>query len=159
MFEGCLVVVSHDNFFVNRVAEHLFIFQGDGVVRDFQGTYSEYLECRQDLNQQFQAQQSRQVPDKKTSESKAQVQELSPGKAASNAGSGGGKNNQKKELVKLEKEIAKLEAQIKALEEKINSAEASVGYSVLNDWTQEMSNLALILQEKEERWLELSEDT
>ena len=38
MFEGCLVVVSHDNFFVNRVAEHLFVFEGDGVVRDFEGT-------------------------------------------------------------------------------------------------------------------------
>lgn len=37
MFDGCLVVVSHDNFFVNRVAEHLFVFEGDGVVRDFEG--------------------------------------------------------------------------------------------------------------------------
>ena len=37
VFEGCLVVVSHDNFFVNRVAEHLFVFEGDGVVRDFEG--------------------------------------------------------------------------------------------------------------------------
>ena len=37
VFDGCLVVVSHDNFFVNRVAEHLFLFEGDGVVRDFEG--------------------------------------------------------------------------------------------------------------------------
>ena len=37
VFDGCLVVVSHDNFFVNRVAEHLFVFEGDGVVRDFEG--------------------------------------------------------------------------------------------------------------------------
>lgn len=48
VFDGCLVVVSHDNFFVNRVAEHLFVFQGDGVVRDFQGSYTDYLEYRQD---------------------------------------------------------------------------------------------------------------
>ena len=40
VFEGCLVVVSHDNFFVNRVAEHLFVFEGDGVVRDFEGIVS-----------------------------------------------------------------------------------------------------------------------
>lgn len=48
VFEGCLVLVSHDNFFVNRVAEHLFVFQGDGVVRDFQGSYTEYLEYRRE---------------------------------------------------------------------------------------------------------------
>ena len=48
VFEGCLVVVSHDNFFVNRVAEHLFVFQGDGVVRDFQGCYDDYLEYRRE---------------------------------------------------------------------------------------------------------------
>lgn len=48
VFEGCLVVVSHDNFFVNRVAEHLFVFQGDGIVRDFQGSYAEYLDYRQE---------------------------------------------------------------------------------------------------------------
>ena len=48
VFQGCLVVVSHDNFFVNRVAEHLFVFQGDGVVRDFQGSYTDYLEYRRD---------------------------------------------------------------------------------------------------------------
>ena len=42
VFDGCLVVVSHDNFFVNRVAEHLFVFEGDGVVRDFEGTYVLY---------------------------------------------------------------------------------------------------------------------
>ena len=42
VFEGCLVVVSHDNFFVNRVAEHLFVFEGDGVVRDFEGIVSSY---------------------------------------------------------------------------------------------------------------------
>jgi ABC transport system ATP-binding/permease protein len=45
-FEGCLVVVSHDNFFVNRVARHLFVFEGDGVVRDFLGSFTEYLGCR-----------------------------------------------------------------------------------------------------------------
>jgi ABC transport system ATP-binding/permease protein len=44
VFDGCLVVVSHDNFFVNRVAEHLFVFEGDGVVRDFEGEKM-YLLC------------------------------------------------------------------------------------------------------------------
>ena len=48
-FDGCLVVVSHDQFFVNKVAEHLFVFEGDGVVRNFQGTYLEYLDFRKDM--------------------------------------------------------------------------------------------------------------
>jgi len=47
-FEGCLVVVSHDNVLVNNVAEHLFVFEGDGVVRDFQGSYTDYLEYRRE---------------------------------------------------------------------------------------------------------------
>ncbi len=47
-YQGCLLVVSHDNFFVNRVAKHLFVFQGEGVVRDFHGSYTEYLEYRRD---------------------------------------------------------------------------------------------------------------
>lgn len=46
MFDGCLVVVSHDNFFVNRVAEHLFVFEGDGVVRDFEGEKPVLLSTR-----------------------------------------------------------------------------------------------------------------
>ena len=50
-YQGCLLVVSHDNFFVNRVAEHLFVFQGEGVVRDFHGSYTEYLEYRRDQKQ------------------------------------------------------------------------------------------------------------
>ena len=49
VFDGCLLVVSHDHFFVNRVAEHLFVFQGDGIVRDFQGSYTEYLDFRKDV--------------------------------------------------------------------------------------------------------------
>ena len=46
VFDGCLVVVSHDNFFVNRVAEHLFVFEGDGVVRDFEGEEPVLLSTR-----------------------------------------------------------------------------------------------------------------
>jgi ATP-binding cassette subfamily F protein uup len=49
-FQGCLVLVSHDNFFVNRVAEHLFVFEGDGVVRDFLGSYDDYLEYRKEAS-------------------------------------------------------------------------------------------------------------
>jgi len=49
VFEGCLVIVSHDNYFVNRVAEHLFVFEGDGIVRDFQGSYTDYLNYRRDV--------------------------------------------------------------------------------------------------------------
>jgi ATP-binding cassette subfamily F protein uup len=43
-FQGCLIVVSHDRFFMDRITDHLFIFEGDGIVKDFWGTYSEYKE-------------------------------------------------------------------------------------------------------------------
>lgn len=43
-YKGCLIVISHDRFFMDRITDHLFIFEGDGVVKDFRGTYSEYKE-------------------------------------------------------------------------------------------------------------------
>ena len=49
-FQGMLVIVSHDNFLVNRVADHLFVFEGDGVVSDFQGSYNNYLAVRKKNN-------------------------------------------------------------------------------------------------------------
>ncbi|CAM9641767.1 unnamed protein product, partial [Phaeothamnion confervicola] len=45
-YKGCLIVVSHDRWFMDKVAKHLFVFEGDGIVRDFEGSFSEYLDLR-----------------------------------------------------------------------------------------------------------------
>ena len=117
VFDGCLVVVSHDNFFVNRVAEHLFVFEGDGVVRDFQGSYTEYLEYRQDL-----AQQQAQSKKGQAGSQKGGTAVVADVVVANQSKTDGSKNalsqTEKKELNKLEKEMSKLAQKIKELEDK-----------------------------------------
>mmetsp|Transcript_12793 Transcript_12793/g.17468 ORF Transcript_12793/g.17468 Transcript_12793/m.17468 type:complete len:394 (+) Transcript_12793:1224-2405(+) len=174
VFDGCLVVVSHDNFFVNRVAEHLFVFEGDGTVSDFQGSYTEYLECRQDLAQLAQA---RKTSNKQTLDTPVAASTISNTKATTtttssnesggnvseNKGLGGSNSNlsynEKKEFNKLEKEISKLSAQIQELEEKISNSSSGKkeALSALNEWTQQLIKLKTQLEVKESRWMELAE--
>lgn len=63
-YEGCLVVVSHDRFFMDRITDHLFVFEGDGVVKDFWGTYSEYSKEKEE--------QTKKKNNNKSAESRAQ---------------------------------------------------------------------------------------
>lgn len=150
-FDGCLIVVSHDNFFVNRVCEHLFIFEGDGVVRDFQGSYSDYLDYRRSSQIKRKDDLSESKADSASSADNSKsnrVENLSnkPGMT----------NSEKKEFNKLEKDIAKLQSQIDKIVTMINEADPNVGYSVLADWTKDMEELKTALSSKEERWMELA---
>ena len=173
MFDGCLVVVSHDNFFVNRVAEHLFVFEGDGTVSDFQGSYTEYLECRQDLAQLAQARKNnnKQAIDTPVVTSSTTTTASSSSSSSSSITSGGGNvsesksvgnnlsYNEKKEFNKLEKEIAKLSAQIQELEGKISNSSSSKkeALTAVNEWTQQVIKLKSQMEVKETRWMELTE--
>jgi ATP-binding cassette subfamily F protein uup len=170
VFDGCLVVVSHDNFFVNRVAEHLFVFEGDGTVSDFQGSYTEYLECRQDLAQLAQARKTsskQTIVDTPVSTSTIGSSSSSTTSNKSNGidskivgGSSNLSYNEKKEFNKLEKEVAKLNSQIQELEEKISNNSSSSkkeALSAINEWTQQIIKLKSQLEVKELRWMELAE--
>ena len=159
VYEGCLVVVSHDNFFVNRVAEHLFVFEGKGVVRDFQGSYTEYLEYRMDV-----AQTKREEEQARKKENSAAVATKKPAAAvaataavpAAEKEKGPGLSyNERKEYNKLETEIAKVGKQIKVCEDKIGAADNSAGFSVLAKDFEELNKLREALQVKEARFLEL----
>jgi ABC transport system ATP-binding/permease protein len=153
-FDGCLVVVSHDNFFVNRVCEHLFIFEGDGIVRDFQGSYTDYMDYRRSVATTGKR-KDENVESKKERKERASldaaptyVENLSTTVAMTNA--------ERKEFNKLEKEVAKLQDQIDVISTKLANAEPNIGYSVLADWTKEMEDLKKSLELKEERWMELA---
>ena len=141
VFQGCLVVVSHDSYFVNRVAEHLFVFEGNGVVRDFQGTYSEYLEYRQELKQRRASPPQAQTPSSPSPELK---QEEKPARSYAAM----------KEINKLEREMERLGKEIAQLEERLFEEK---GYSVLAELTAKQNSLKDQLAAKEERWLELNE--
>ncbi len=142
-FEGCVIVVSHDRFFMDKIVDHLFIFDGEGKITDFPGNYTQY---RNSLEEKLAAQKQLAV--------KETVVEPQPQKTRKEAA-----NKltfkEKREMEELEKEMAKLESRKQALEELLNSGD--LNHEVLFAKSQEINQVTLLLGEKEMRWLELSE--
>lgn len=142
MFGGCLILVSHDRYFMDRLVEHLFVFEGAGVIKDFPGNYSDYRIAKEEeafeekKKKTVQKPQKNIVPEKKASKTKMSYQE-------------------KLELEKLEKEIPKLEASKKEIADKMN--EGGGDYEQLQEWAEKVSEINKSLEEKSERWLILSE--
>ena len=140
-FPGCVIVVSHDRFFMDRVVDHLLVFKGDGEIKDFPGNYSQYRE--------WSSLQSKEV--EKTAEAK-------PKKTAASYRNDTRRKmsfKEKREFEQLEKEIAALEAERKEIEEQLCSGTLSV--DELTEKSRRLPVLKEELEEKEMRWLELSE--
>ena len=160
-FDGCLVVVSHDNFFVNHVCEHLFIFEGDGIVRDFQGSYTDYMEYRKDMIISKREDAKKQATVIINNNNDIILDKIETIEAIQSIQSKTSKStsiltyNEKKEYNKLEKEINKLQTQINDINNNIDSFDNKEGYSVLQEWTAKCEDLKQQLNIKEERWLEL----
>jgi ABC transport system ATP-binding/permease protein len=142
-FEGCVIVVSHDRFFMDKIVDHLFIFDGEGKITDFPGNYTQY---RNSLEEKLAAQ--KQVTAKET------AVEPQPQKIRKEAASKL-TFKEKREMEELEKEMAKLETRKQALEELLNSGD--LNHEALFAKSQEINQVSLLLGEKEMRWLELSE--
>jgi ATP-binding cassette subfamily F protein uup len=144
-FGGCLIIVSHDRFFMDKLVDHYFVFEGQGVVRDFHGTYDEY---RDEILSRISD------DDKKTTDTKASS---SKGKEQTKVSDSAQKltYNERREFNKLEKEIAKLEEQKTKLEKKM--ANSSLEYGELNELSKEFEALKEELEEKELIWLEMAE--
>ncbi len=137
-FKGCVIVVSHDRFFLDSIAEHLFVFEGDGVVKDFPGTYTEY---RQWLNENTSQKTADQPA--KTSREKQQA-ERKPRLSF----------KEKKELESLNAELESLNAEKAELETAFNSGTQIDNFAEAARRYEDVKNL---IDEKELRWLELSE--
>ena len=137
-YEGCLVIVSHDRYFMDKIVDHLFVFKGEGEVQDFPGNYSDY----------FAYEQSTPKETVKTEE-KAPTQKNSWRGANSPLS-----QSEQRELARLEKEIAQLEAQKQAIEALFT--EASLSTEELQEQSQTLSDVLNLLEEKSDRWLELS---
>jgi len=143
-FGGCLIVVSHDRFFMDKLVQHYFIFEGDGVIRDFNGTYREYRE-----------QVALRESEEKAALKKKEKPKRRETKTVPKAADKGLTFKEKKEYRKLEKEIEKLESEKKELE-KILSA-GTLEYTELQDKSARYGELRDIIDEKSMRWLELAE--
>ena len=137
-YEGCLVIVSHDRYFMDKIVDHLFVFKGEGEVQDFPGNYSDY----------FAYEQSTPKETVKTEE-KAPTQKNSWRGANSPLS-----QSEQRELARLEKEIAQLEAQKQAIEALFT--EATLSNEELQEQSQTLSEVLALLEEKGDRWLDLS---
>ena len=139
-YGGCLILVSHDRYFLDNLVEHLFVFEGEGKIKDFNGNYTDYREeeAEKIKEAQNQANKNTQVASTKakTTSNKLTFKE-------------------KQELETLEKDIEKLTLQKEEIVELMNSGETD--YDKISKWSSEMETIVNSLDEKEMRWLELSE--
>ncbi|WP_258098075.1 ABC-F family ATP-binding cassette domain-containing protein [Marinoscillum pacificum] len=140
-FEGCLMVVSHDRYFMDRLTDHLFVFEGDGKVRDFPGNYTD-LRAEGGL---------------KTSKEKLQDSKKSPATKVEEPVKSDKKKlsyNEQREFDGLESEMEKLELRKEEIGEKMNTI---TDFEELQKLAQDLEAVKEQLEEKEMRWLELSE--
>jgi ATP-binding cassette subfamily F protein uup len=141
-FGGCVVIVSHDRYFMDKIVDHLFVFDGDGNIRDFPGNYTIYR------NQLLDEEEARKKTE--TNAKPKAVQEKPKKKASSKMSF-----NEKREFEQLEQEIQQLETEKAELEQALNSGELST--DELTEKSNRFGELTDELDEKEMRWLELSE--
>ncbi|MEZ5106618.1 MAG: ABC-F family ATP-binding cassette domain-containing protein [Draconibacterium sp.] len=144
-FDGCVVIVSHDRFFMDKIVDHLFVFEGKGKVTDFPGNYTVYR------NKVEEEQQKIQTKAKTETKTETRVKENTDTSRTKQKLS----YNEKRELEQLEKDIPELEEQIKIIEELLNSG--SLEHNELVQKSEKLVRIKQQLDEKELRWLELSE--
>ena len=142
-FPGCVIVVSHDRYFMDKVVDHLLVFKGDGIIQDFPGNYSQYRQWSQ-----LQPNEPKDPKEQKTDKNVKPVSNNPTQKRKFSF-------KEKWEFEKLEKEIALLEEEQKQLEEALCSGTLSV--EELTEKSKRLPQLKEELDEKSMRWLELSE--
>lgn len=140
-FPGCVIIVSHDRYFMDKIVDHLLVFQGNGVIQDFPGNYTQYRE--------WSALKPKELKEKNQPLGKKdrKVQDVSVRKKMT--------FKEKREFEQLEKDIAALEKEQKIIEEELCS-----GKLTIDELTEKSKRLPVLkdeLDEKSMRWLELSE--
>ena len=148
-FGGCIILVSHDRYFMDKLVEHLFVFEGNGVIRDFPGNYTDYREWADSPEVIESNRQNAEDSRKSGGNSLSTTVEKAP--IAKKKLS----FKEQKEYEDLGKAIEQLEAKKEVLTEQLNSGGS---YEDLAKWAKEIENLTDELDEKEIRWLEISEN-
>lgn len=153
-FAGCVIVVSHDRYFMDKVVDHLLVFKGEGEIQDFPGNYTQYREWSRLQTKEEEA----SAKGKSAANAPAKTENNPAGTAKRDASFENKRKmtyKEKREYEQLAKEIEALEAEQKQLEEALCSGTLSV-----DELTEKSKRLPLIkdeLDEKEMRWLELAE--
>ena len=147
-FAGCVVIVSHDRFFMDKIVDHIFVFEGDGKITDFPGNYTIYRnkQLQDEENEKAKAQNQ----SKKKENEKVQIKDDSNSTQKRKL-----TFNEKREFELLESEIAALETEKNSLETALNSGK--LPHDELYQQSEKLVEIKSQLDEKELRWLELSE--
>ena len=140
VFQGCVIIVSHDRYFMDKIVDHLFVFDGEGNIKDFPGSYT--LWRNKQLEEEEKGKKEKKTEIKvslKTSKEKERKLTF----------------NEKKELDQLEKDIASLETEKATINDELNSG--VLDSNQLQEKSHRYGAITDLLEEKEMRWLELSE--
>jgi ATP-binding cassette subfamily F protein uup len=148
-FKGCLVIVSHDRYFMDKLVDHLFVFEGDGVVKDFNGNYQEWR-AKNLASEIAQKKKEKQVLIAQKTEKETEYMQ------ASNTQKVRKKSFKEKfEFEQLQAEIIKLEEEKLILDTKLNSGNGN--HLEIAEWSKRIGEVITAINEKELRWLTLSE--
>jgi ATP-binding cassette subfamily F protein uup len=142
-FQGCVLVVSHDRYFLDRVADHLFVLDGQGALKDFPGNYTAYREWKKEIDVRL-AQEVKAQPTGKTSPARREARATSKPTWA-----------ERKEYEQLTAELEMLGGQKATLTEKLSLGNGTSQEVI--EWSEQYARVAAELDEKEFRWLELDE--
>jgi len=142
-FQGCLLIVSHDRYFMDRLVDHLLVMEGDGVIRDFPGNYSQYRE------------QLLMQPEETVSQKEQPTNNNDDQKAAQSSEKKRLSYKDQREFEILEKDIEELNKEKIMVSEKLNSG--IITYDELQKLSNRIGEISQMLDAKETRWLELSE--
>lgn len=146
-FKGCLLLVSHDRFFTDKLADHIFAFEGDGVIKDFPGNYTQYKNWKEEEEEKKKKERNAlKSPNTETKKSNSPTS--APVKTRLSF-------KEKQEFQSLEKEIEELNAEKTLLETELSQGHLSPDELIKK--SERIGQLIEILDEKEMRWLELSE--
>ena len=137
-FQGCLIIISHDRYFMDKIVDHLFVFRGEGEIEDFPGNYSDFRAYEDSAEPKI----LNSVSTEKTNWKEKQT------------ASTGLSFNEQKEFNKIEKEIKDLEYNKKQIEQEF--ADGKVTDDKIEAKANELQKIIQTLEEKEERWFELS---
>ena len=140
-FPGCVIVVSHDRYFMDKVVDHLLVFKGNGVVKDFPGNYTQYREWSRLERKSQPSEPKVSGGKKKNTAQKEQKRKLT--------------YRERLELQQLEKDLQALETEQKDIEQQLCSGKLSV--DELTEKSRRLPQIKAEMDEKEMRWLELSE--
>jgi ATP-binding cassette subfamily F protein uup len=147
-FGGSLIIVSHDRHFLDKLVDHLFVFCGDGVIKDFVGSYSEYREFIKEYEAEQRSKERAAEKAEKAAKEAVNVKPQTQTKKKLTY-------KEQKELEQLEKDLEALAAEKAALEEAIGSG--TMPFDKLQEASQRIGEIIDLTDEKEMRWLELSD--